>query len=355
MTKKKLIIAAVLLVCAAAFILWDLLTHRYYIDAFSGATPQALEKDVPEGLSLIVDGRVKQTYRLNSSSFRLLSKVRVRTAEITPQGEMMGAYIYTGVPLLFIMEGVASECLPSDVFDRPLDMVVTFTSANGQTAKFSYGELTMLSDSLPIILAFYREPLLPSKDPDKYTRNRYKENIQGLRLVCPRETDTSRFLDNVVRITLSRPSTPESLLPKMEKNKDCTGSTLTCISKDEQHPATYETIPVIEVKNWFRIGHGRGIKGDALAHASGYHLPSFLKQNFPTCGPDSFFLFVGCDGYRGLFSGREIFCTSEGDTFIMLTMLDGNPPQGGNTVAPTADFFLDRSVHGVTHIVELTF
>ncbi len=357
MKNKKLIYLMILLVtaAAAAFLIWDVVSHKDYIDAFSGATPLALEKDVPDGLSLMVDGKVKQTYHFTSRSFRLLAKTRVRTPEITPDNEIMGTYIYTGIPVYYIMEGVVPGKSKTDAFDRPMDMVVVFTSADGQTARFSYGELTTVTDSLPITLAYFREPVMPHKDPETYTRNKYKENIIGLRLICPREPDTSRWLDQVVRITLTVLQTPDHLLPSMQKNKECVSTSVNCLEVGDGtvRPASYEEIPIINVSDWFRIGHGRGIKGEHTVTASGYHLPSFLEHNFPGCGPGDFFLFVACDGYRALFSGREIFSTTAGNTFLLLNTMDGKPPKGGITVGAVSDFFADRCVWGVTHVVRI--
>jgi len=265
----------------------------------------------------------------------------------------MGAYIYTGIPVHYIMEGIVPEKKEIDAFDRPMDMVVEFFSTTGETARFSYGELTCADDSLPITLAYHRTPLLPHKNPETYTRNKYKENITGLRLICPREPGTSRYLDNVLYATLSVLEAPDHLLPPLEKKSKCTSPSIKCIEEGSERPASYESVPIIEVSHWFRIGYGRGIKGDHPASASGYHLPSFLKHNFPGCSPDDFFLFVGCDGYRGIYSGREIFCTDAGNSFILLETMDGKPPKGGKTIAATADFFLDRCVWGLSHVVRL--
>jgi hypothetical protein len=354
MNKKKwLVLSGLVLVLVFTFTMWDVIVHKDYIDAFSGATPLALEKEVPAGLKLVIDGKVKKQYEFIRSSFRLLAKSRIRIPEITSTGEILGAYIYTGIPMYYIMEGVAPLKTESDAFDRPLDMIVVFTSSTGKKVRFSYGELTMASDSHPIMLAYHREPVLPSKDPETYTRNTLDKNFRGLRLVCPGERDNARFLDDVVRITLEIPNIPDELIPPMQKKKKCTSTAISCIYAGNVQPADYEGVKEITVSHWFRTGHGRGIKGERPATASGYHLASFLKHNFQDCGPDDFYLFVGCDGYRVLLSGREIFCTSAGDTFMLLKSLNGNPPKGGHTLGPIADFFVDRDVWGLSHIVRL--
>lgn len=354
---------SLVLMTAGVYLTWELLirrqaahkdtTHRDKVDAFSGATPLALERPVPGGLSLTVDGKVKQEYHLNSPSFRLLAKTRIRTPEVLPGGEVTGNYIYTGIPVLYILEGVRPEKGPEDAFDRPMDMVVVFTSGSGRQARFSYGELTCGDDALPVTLAFHREPLRPNKAPGKYTKNKTTENLDGLRLICPREPDTSRYLDNVVRMTLAVPSTPDSLLPPVQKKKDCTSPSITCVDGEKQWTADLENIPVKTIDNWVRTGHGRGLKGDRTVTASGYLLPAFLKHNFPDCGADDFFVLTACDGYRGIFSGRELFATAAGNGMLLLTGFNGKPPKNSFTVGTVSDFFIDRSIRNVTHIVRL--
>ena len=353
MNKKKLIFAALLMVLAIGFILWDVISHRQYIDAFSGATPRALVQDVPNVLSLTVDGKVKQVYYFSPRALRLLAKTRLRVPEMSPRGEILGTYIYAGIPVIHILEGVAPKIEETDVFDRPLDMKVVFTSSSGQTSAFSYGELTMSDDRFPVILAYHREPLMPSKEPESYTRNKYMENIKGLKLVCPREPDTSRYLDNVVSMTLTSVDTPNHLLPPVQQGKKCVSASIDCIEDGKVKPASYENVEILNQSGWLRIGHGRGIKGDGYFTASGYSMVSFLKKNFPGCGGDDYFLVVGCDGYRALFSGREIFFTDTGKTFMLVNTLNGKEPREGKVIATISDFFVDRDVKGVSHIVKI--
>jgi len=322
-------------------------------DAFSGATPKALEKDVPDGLLLTVDGQVKQVYRFSSQSFRRFSRIRLRTREVSPTGEIMGAYIYTGIPAAHILEGIATKKESSAPFDRPLDLAVIFTTASGQSSCFSYGELLLSDDSLPITLAYDREPLQPSSDPGNYTRNKYRGNISGLRLLSPRETDTGRYLDNVVKITFTLPATPDHLLPRQKKGLACDATSVICLDGEKSWPATWDDLPQVKINQWFRIGHGKGIKEDSLVSASGIDLRAFLKKHFPGLKPTDFFLFVGCDGYRSLFSAREIFSTQAGESMALLSRLDEKPVAGGWTMGVMSDFFVDRCVRGITQVVKI--
>ena len=120
-----------------AFITWDLFTYGKYIDAFSGATPRALRHDPPRGISLEVGGRVETPWRVTTRSLRLLAPVRIRTREVSPGGEIMGAYIHTGVPVIHILGGVDPKPPPDEPDDRPLDLRVLFSNREGESMLFT--------------------------------------------------------------------------------------------------------------------------------------------------------------------------------------------------------------------------
>lgn len=67
------------------------------------------------------------------------------------------------------------------------------------------------------------------------------------------------------------------------------------------------------------------------------------------------FLFVACDGYRTLFlfSGRDIFSTETGRRMMLIDELDGKPRRGGSSLGPVKDYFVDREIRGLTHIIML--
>ncbi|MFZ7110490.1 MAG: hypothetical protein ACOWYE_02310 [Desulfatiglandales bacterium] len=104
-----------------------------------------------------------------------------------------------------------------------------------------------------------------------------------------------------------------------------------------------------EIRDWIRVGHGHGFMG--ISSANGYPLRAFLRKNFPNCGSGQDFIFVSCDGFRTIFSGPEIFLNEEGESILLMTELDGKPAKGGITIAPLRDYFVDRDVWGITHIV----
>jgi hypothetical protein len=232
-------------------------------------------------------------------------------------------------------------------------MLVIFRSAAGQQATFSYGELTMTGDCEPVTLAYHREPLLPSKNPEKYTGNKYKENISGIRLICPREPNTLRYLDDVKEILLVTPRIPYDFLPPQKKGMNCISTTIQCVKNREVKTADFQEVEFTEIADWFRIGHGQGIKEKSLSHATGYSLRSFLRKNFPGCGDKDFFMFIACDGYRCLFSGREIFSTDDGTSMILVEELNNTPPGNGKSLGAAADFFVDRNIWGLSYIIEI--
>jgi len=60
-----------------------------------------------------------------------------------------------------------------------------------------------------------------------------------------------------------------------------------------------------------------------------------------------------CDGYRALFSGREIFLSDDGASYMIIDSIDGKSATGKYMLAPVDDYFVDRDVWGLTHIVML--
>ncbi|MBN2160964.1 MAG: hypothetical protein JW807_16355 [Spirochaetes bacterium] len=346
---KKIILCTLSLSCLIAITacgkkLSDIMT-------VTGATPLALRESVPSGRSIVITGMVKKEYNLSSYALNKFATVRVRTREVSPSGEFEGAYVYTGIPLYNILEGVTPEKPKTAPFDRPLDMVVVLHSASGKTARFSYGELIFTDDRHPCTLAFHRRQVLPSKDPDKYTKNRHKGDLEGLRLICPRDPDTARYLDDVTKMTLEVLKTPDDLLPVMKKGAKCSSDGISAVQNGTAKPVVFEGVERSKTSDWVRIGHGQGYKG--ISSAGGYDLRSFLKKNFKNCGPDNFFLFVACDGYRVLFSGREIFGSADGASYMIVDSLNGKDARGKYMLAPVADYFVDRDVWGLTHIVML--
>ncbi len=348
---KKFFIITVAVVSVTAAVFTGCSGRGIDVEALTGATPLAVEHDVPRGVTLSVNGMVKKEYRFSRRALNGMASTRLRTREVTPEGEFLGAYIYYGIPLFNILEGVAPKKPDDAPFDRPLDMIVEVVSESGTKSLFSYGELTMTDDRHPVTLAFRREQVLPSKDPEKYRKNSFTEDVDGLKLVCPRDPDTERYLDKVVSITLTTPDVQYGKLPVMKQGKKCKSGTIQCVESGKSRKGSFDGVPGRKVTGWVRVGHGRGYKG--ISSASGYKLRAFLKQNFPGCGEDNYFLFVACDGYRTIFSGSEIFATEDGESFIIADKLDGKRPPGGIMLAPVDDYFVDRDVWGLTHIVLL--
>lgn len=338
---------------ALIFLAWDLFTYGRFIDAFSGATPSALYYPPPDGLKLLVEGRLERPWKVTSRSLRLLAPVRVRTREVTPDGRIMGSYAYTGVPVMYILAGVDPRPLSIDPDDRPLDMLVMFASRDGKRSVFTYGELVLADDALPVTLAWKREPVLPERNADNYKGNRITHELSGMRLVCPRETDTARYLDDVVRIRLEVPVFAREILPPVRKHSVCRSDEITCIDGEGSWPAMLNHFPRKTWPDWFRIGHGMGIHSQQTAVAEGTALAPLLQNWFPQSSSDDFFLVSGCDGYRVLLSGRELFADPRGDRFLLVDKVDGTPPENGFMLGVFGDFYIDRCVRGLSHIVRL--
>ncbi len=350
---KKFLIAASL--AAAAAPLCGCAGEKDYLTvmAVTGATPQALTERVPAGTALEVTGLTKRTYRFTGDALNALAPTCLRTREVSPQGEFEGTYRYSAISVVNLLEGIAPENEKGAVFDRPLDMIVTFTGRDGKEAHFGYGELTMVDDTCPPVLAFHRAEVRPSegKDGTAYDKNRHRGALKGLRLVCPAEPDTARYLDDVVKITLRRPSLPDAGLPAMKKGARCSTDAISGYRNGKWTAVSFNGVARDSVRGWVRTGHGKGYKG--ISSAEGFSLISLIQKNFPGAGKDDYFLFVACDGYRAIFSGRELFTTGQGARIMVIDRMDGKTPQGGLMLGPVADYFVDRDVWGLSHIVVL--
>lgn len=327
--------------------------NYFEIIAVTGATPLALKEEVGRGLTLEVSGATERAYRFGSNALNAFASVCRRTLEISPTGEFEGSYRYTGIPVLHMLEGIVPLKAEGAAFDRPLDMIVAFISSDGDQRRFSYGELTMTDDRDPVMLAYARAEVLPAKlaAGEAYVWNKHRGPLRGLRLICPQEPDNSRYLDDVVKMVLETPTVDIVGLPAMSRDERCSAESITVIRNGVAAPLCLEAVDRTSTARWVRTGHGRGFKG--ISRADGYDLRSLLAHNFPDAGPDDFFLFVACDGYRSLFSAKEIFNTEAGRSMMLIEAIDGKPLTGGASVGPVRDYFVDRMVRGLTHIVLL--
>lgn len=344
----KKIILSLCILCFWHYLFSSLPNNK--IDAKSQATPLASKIPVPSNLSLKFLGEVKYNYLLTSTDLSKLPAVKIRTKEVSSEGKTLGTYIYHGIPVYHILEGIAPRKNKGAPFDRPLDLVVSFISRDGRESRFSYCELTMTDDNTPVILAYHRAQLLPTKNPKAYTKNHYKDNISGLRLICPGDLYDSRYLDEVVAVRFFCPPTTDHLLPAQSKGKKCSSKILWCIENGKIKRSSLYNILQIVCKNWFRTGHGRGIKSSYLEKATGYSLRQFISLHFNNCNSGDFFLFTACDGYRALLSWREIFQTVDGSRMILTIRRNSDNSIQDIRLACVADFFVDRNIWGLSHI-----
>lgn len=352
--KKHVLIAAAItaLICITAFSCYNSKKNYVKIMAVTGATPIAVKADVKQGMSLEVSGYTERVYKFNTSALNAFAPVYLRTREVSPEGKFEGTYRYSGIPVLHILEGIAPKKPENAPFDRPLDMVVTFISAAGKQAHFSYGELTMADDSRPVTLAYQRKELVPSKESkEPYKWNIHKGDVNGLRLVCPGETDTGRYLDDVVKIVLREVDVDNSILPVMQKGTKCSSNSVKIVEGGKVSPLNTAGVKTASISKWIRTGHGQGFKG--IVNAEGYNLISIIQRNFTDAGPDNYFLVTACDGYRTLFSGREIFLTEAGQSMMIVSSVDDKKNATGLSMGTVKDYYVDREIWGMTHIVKI--
>ncbi len=352
--KKQVLLTAAItaFVCIIAFSCYNSKKNHVQIMAVTGATPLAVKSDVKQGMSLEVSGYTERVYKFGASALNAFAPVYIRVKEVSPAGDFEGAYRYSGIPVLHILEGIAPKKSENAPFERPLDMVVTFISATGKQSHFSYGELALSDDNNPVVLAYQRNELVPTKESQEpYNWNIHKDDISGLRLVCPGETDTSRYLDNVVKVVLREIEVDNSILPVVQKGAKCSSHSVKIVEGSKVSSLNTAGVKTASVSKLIRVGHGQGYKG--IANAKGYSFISIVQNNFPGADLENYFLVTGCDGYRALFSAREIFTTEAGEAMMLITDVDGKKNATGLSMGPVKDYYLDREIWGMTHIVKI--
>jgi hypothetical protein len=176
----------------------------------------------------------------------------------------MGNFIYLGIPAYNLLEGIA-PAYPSWAYppgsDNPLDFLVTFESKRGQRVSFPWAELMMAGDDLQVTLAYSRVPLVPPSEKEKPGFSPPGEMLTGFRLIAPREPDTTRYLDDVVRVVFSKVPTPEGSFPERRKGLKCESVSVSCVADGRVRDAVWDGLAPVTVRNWVRVGHGRGFLG----------------------------------------------------------------------------------------------
>lgn len=348
-TKVVLGVLALVAFLALAFIGYRELNHHYYeAVTVTGATPLALYTSVPSDFQMEVTGDVKKACSFGSSALRAFATTRVRTKEVSPRGVFMGNFIYLGIPAYNLLEGIAPAYPPGS--DNPLDFIVTFESKRREQVSFPWAELMMAGDDFQVTLAYSRIPLVPPSEKEKPGFTPPGEMLTGFRLIAPREPDTSRYLDDVVRVVFSKVPMPAGSFPERRKGQKCESLRIECITDGQSRDAVWEGLAPAIVRNWVRVGHGRGFLGQETI--KGYPLKGFLLRNFDAVTPEDYFMFVACDGYRVLYSAREILLTDSGNRMFILEEMNGRRPPGGYMLACTSDYYADRGLWGISHILK---
>jgi hypothetical protein len=349
--RRKALIASVAIVAflIVVFIAYRELHHNYYeAITVTGATPLALYTSVPADFRIEVTGEVKKVYSFESASLRAFATTRIRTKEVSPKGAFMGNFIYLGIPAYNLLEGIALAYPPGS--DNPLDFLVTFESRRGGKVHFPWAELMMAGDDLQVTLAYSRVPLVPPSEKEKPGFSPPGEMLTGFRLIAPREPDTTRYLDDVVRVVFSKVLTPQGAFPERRKGQKCESASVSCVADGRARDAVWDGLAPVTVRNWVRVGHGRGFLGQETIR--GYPLKDFLLRNFDAVTSEDYFMFVACDGYRVLYAAREILLTDSGNEMFILEEMNGRRPPGGYMLACTSDYYADRGLWGISHIVK---
>jgi hypothetical protein len=129
----------------------------------------------------------------------------------------------------------------------------------------------------------------------------------------------------------------------------CESDRVVCVENGQMHEPVWEGLARRTMRNWVRVGHGRGFLGQETI--SGYPFREFLSRNFDTLTLQDYFMLVACDGYRVLYAGREILLTDSGRSMVLVDEMNGKRAPGGRMLACLNDYYADRGLWGISHVV----
>jgi len=298
-------------------------------------------------LIMNVEGELVHEYKFSLESLKNYPLTTVRTLEVSEKGEYLGAYEYTGVAFRQLLENIKVKKNKTAAFDRELDMVVTVIGQNGKKAYFSYGELYMQKDCYQTMIAFNRKAINPAK-PVNYKKNKKIERKTGFFLVCTGDYNTHRYIEDVKEIKIKTLKAPNKLLPVMKKGTHCSSEKLNIVINNSEKRFLYKEFKPTVINNWIRIGHGRGFKN--IANLKGIKLKDVLLKNYSNYTKGYFFLLVGCDGYRSIFSSDEIFNSPAGECIYISDRKINKMVKGNIGLVVTSDYFIDRCIWGLASL-----
>ena len=253
-----------------------------------------------------------------------------------------GAYRYDGYSLFDILSDRIIKKKNAAEFKPIIDLYVEIENADGDKVVLSWGEIYYPNFLNNSIIATSVAPIVPSKTKDQWPLPVKRK------LVIATDLITERNISNPTKITV------KSYSRSIPVNRDLTPLYSNGFSITEgQHPlAEISDSPKLQAETVHTIFYGRGRGIHSTQPFTGFYLKdlfpkyfAFTKENIQR----AFFVLVGKDGYRSVYSFSEIMNRND-QAEILLVPCKEEKDGGQFRIFPSCDFFSDRAVKALSEI-----
>lgn len=292
-----------------------------------------------------VEGEVAEPTTVDIS---LLPKRTVIVKEAVLDAErtrFRGAYLYEGVSLYDILNGIKIEKINKEEFDLIIDLFVRISNEDGDYTILSWGEIYYPVHRHEIIIATEVSPIVPTKSKEIWPIP------EETRLIAAADLITARNIDGPTTIAIL--SVPRSF--DVDRDISLYSDELSLIKNSDLIDDSidpYTEASALEYPAVF-YGRGRGIHG--ITYFRGIPLSKILSRVYPLSEENlkrGLFVISAVDGYRCSFSYSEIM--NRNDQSEILLIESENEEGGRFRMFASPDFFSDRAVKSVNAIEMMT-
>ncbi len=293
-------------------------------------------------VNIFVGGELADSGLVNFENLPLRSKLVKETLLKDGASQFVGAYRYDGYSLHDILNTFILQKHNRKQFKPMVDVYVEIENPLGEKAVFSWGEIFYPNDRHEILLATRVMRIVPVKTKEQWTLPNQS------RIIVASDFHTERNLSNPVRITVK--SYPKSFEVK-KGLKPLYSDRLSFHNNNDWDTCIY-TLPSLQLESQRTLFYGRGRGLHSTETQQGIYLKDWLNNYIPATKAkiqSGLITIVAKDGYRAVYSYSEIF--NRNDQSELMLLCDPELTHNGIfRVIPSADFFSDRAVKGISEI-----
>jgi hypothetical protein len=294
-------------------------------------------------LEITVSGEVLNPGTVNFSELPLRSViVKEAIPGANNEPSFVGAYRYDGYSLVDILNVFPVRKINAEEFPPLVDVYVLIENDKGQKVVLSWGELFYSNNPHSVIIATKVMRIVPEKTKEQWPLP------SEFKLVVSHDLLTVRNISNPTKITVL---TYQKDL-NIEKGKFPMSADQLQLSIQDEEIEIFQNLPEHSPLTLHAIFYGKGRGLHSMDPFTGCNLKEFLA---PYCTLNSknlmngLVLFGADDGYRAVFTLSEL-CNRNDQQYTLLLLNENDEGEGRFRIYPSADFFSDRSVKGLTNI-----